>query len=558
MPCARKSQAPQCRCAWLPKQCAATSEPLHFAFGQLCVLSEIRLLVCTQEAGHGGGWAKGRCKAVGSLEVEWLSGAGTSLASKAGGWACRGCMGATRLSKSWSRLRWRQPSCSCKGRSSWFQPRQLRGPYHSPRLSAAQQYWMQSRILLPETPNQKRYRLHIYMPLHVCEIYDFSDAYVPASSRAQSEALNLCYLPSMCEKHARAHQQERGAAIEGQSSSCWVCKQVARLAECIAEWVAGSGAANAMDCLGCVVRELVSKTGVTEPGTLGAVSAFLRVRSLVTSPHAAGILSQEIAAACSQPHQTKVKHAAHPDRLLILRHSSLVVGRAGVVNTVVPQTRIVNRGVMRRCPRLSCCADKHGVMMHRCHAVQAGLMMMAVAAGLVDLQSCIQQVLEAAASNKEARLMWLTVLLGPGAFEGCSASPATAGLAAELLLLQRQLPLQLIWDQLRPLLEVWQLPLSQLATFQAAAPSRCSNLPATVCEQPVQRALDKNFSGPLWAQGAISEDTAADESGSGAAAMALAGHGPLQAALLSQPVWLQQRLAGLGGMPGSRPGLVPT
>ena len=95
-------------------------------------------------------------------------------------------------------------------------------------------------------------------------------------------------------------------------------------------------------------------------------------------------------------------------------------------------------------------------------------MMMAVAAGLVDLQSCIQQVLEAAKGNNEARLMWLTVLLGPGAFESCSASPVTAGLAAELLLLQKQLPLQLIWDQLRPLLEVRQLPLSQLATSWAA------------------------------------------------------------------------------------------
>ena len=73
-----------------------------------------------------------------------------------------------------------------------------------------------------------------------------------------------------------------------------------------------------MDCLQCAVRELVSKTGETEPGTLGAVSALLRIRSLVSSPDTAGILSQEVAAACSQPqpHQTKVKHAAHPDRLL--------------------------------------------------------------------------------------------------------------------------------------------------------------------------------------------------------------------------------------------------
>ena len=131
------------------------------------------------------------------------------------------------------------------------------------------------------------------------------------------------------------------------------------------------------------------------------------------------------------------------------------------------------------CRCLSCCADNHGVMMHGCHAVQAGLLMMAVAAGLVDLQSCIPQVLDAATGNAEARLMWLTVLLGPGAFESCSASPASAGLAAELHLLQRQLPLQLMWDQLRPLLEVRQLPLSQLATIQAAEPSRCSSLPAT-------------------------------------------------------------------------------
>ena len=95
-----------------------------------------------------------------------------------------------------------------------------------------------------------------------------------------------------------------------------MCKQVARLAECIAEWVAGSGAAAAMDCLGCAVRELVSKADAAEPGTSRAVSALLRVRSLVNSPDAAGILSQEIAAACSQPQQTKVKPAAHPDGLL--------------------------------------------------------------------------------------------------------------------------------------------------------------------------------------------------------------------------------------------------
>ena len=73
LPCGRKPQAPRCRCAWLPKHCAATSEPSHFAIGQLCVLSDIMLPVCAQGAGHGQGCAKGHCKAVGLLDAEWLS-----------------------------------------------------------------------------------------------------------------------------------------------------------------------------------------------------------------------------------------------------------------------------------------------------------------------------------------------------------------------------------------------------------------------------------------------------------------------------------------------------